>query len=389
VKGKGGGCLPVVVFLLVLAVAAGVYLERRWHDLPRESAGRTVLEVLDTPSAAEMKAHRRRIVSGEVLQGALRRMVGKDSGGPEQIQQLRERTEVTVEGPFLTVTVRGRKRGLDKVAEAIASAYEEDLVQQTITARRLRSEAVQAHMTLGESDVEKARLTMLDLAKKLGLSTMGVPSSQNEEVRQLAGRAAKAQTDLVLLEERRKLLTTEDLKAAAQAALTLPDKRIPHSLLSDWQEAEAAAAAVPTDNALKAGAERRKSELADKLKEIREVMSSQEAALRLEQQVLHRQLDMLRAQVLTTAHQDHELNTARENFERAAAQLRRLKEEATANRVEHSVVLRPVRIVDAAQEVRVPARRTLRGLKTATAGCAALLAGCLLMALTKALCRRA
>ena len=54
-----------------------------------------------------------------------------------------------------------------------------------------------------------------------------------------------------------------------------------------------------------------------------------------------------------------------------------------------AVVLRPLRTVDEADEIRVPARKTLQGLKAITGICAVLLIACLLTAVTKRLCRRA
>src|SRR5688500_1178019 len=63
---KESGCLPFLVFLLTIACACGI-VTLRCGLLPKENAGRVVIEILDKPTKADMKAHGARIRSGAIL----------------------------------------------------------------------------------------------------------------------------------------------------------------------------------------------------------------------------------------------------------------------------------------------------------------------------------
>ena len=214
VQKGGSGCFPVFVFLLVLAVAACVFLEKKWPNLPREYAGQVTVEVLDSPSKERMKNLGRRVLTGAVLGKALLNTGADRNMIVEELPKLRERVNVKTAGPFLTITVYGGQRELHKMAGAIAHAFNEDLIEEVITARRLRSQAVEAHMNLFAENAERARLNLLDIMKKLRLHPDGTGAQEDAPQKGVAQRLAKVSLDLALLEEQQKLLAGEDLKLA-------------------------------------------------------------------------------------------------------------------------------------------------------------------------------
>lgn len=387
---KGGsGCLPFFVFLLVLALAACVFLEKKWPNLPREYAGQVTVEVLDSPSKERMKNLSRRVLTGAVLGKALLN-TGTDRNMIEaELPKLRERVNVKTAGTFLTITVYGGQRELHKMAGAIAQAFNEDLIEEVITVRKLRSQAVEVNISMFAEYAERARANLLDITKKHSLHPDGTSTQEDAPQKGVAQRLAKVSLDLALLEEQQKLLAGEDLKRADGVVALLNKVSGPSRALLDWQAAQKDAAQEGAPPEAAKLAEDKKNELKRQFAHARDALDQQKALLESERKVLTATRDAQLAEELSTEQRRGDWREARAEYDRNLAFVNKLRDEATQARVDHSVVLHPMRTVDEADEIRVPARKTLQGLKAITAICAVLLIACLLTAITKRLCRRA
>jgi hypothetical protein len=327
------GCLPCLIFLLTLAAIGGA-VALKCGCLPKEKAGRTMLEVLGSPTKEQMQAHVTRITTREVLARAAR-----NKGADEQwAERTREHLEVEARGPFLTLTVfNGAAPPPDEdtpatVANLIAHAYQDDLKEEIEQQRRLPAQARAAYLTLQESEVEKARLVWLDVMQKHGMTPDGESLPIKAALGEFASRLAKVRADMMRVEAHAAVMNDDDpAKAAAAAEL----------------------------KALAAEADKLKAASDDAEKQAR-----QHQAMRSEA--------------------DH----AKATYERLRAQLQAMRAEDLKEKIEHSAVLRPVRVVEAAHAVNVPERGIRSFVILGIAASVALGLALLLGAVASRLCRR-
>src|SRR6185295_9906665 len=123
-SGEQSGCLPFWVFMLGVAVAGGLVVLRTGWLLPTDQAGRAVVEIMGSPTRDQMKAHEKRITSGEILKRAFKNLNLPNGAGKE--------VEAKASGPFITITVRTDNdvREAVSIAGVVANAYDEDLQSQ-------------------------------------------------------------------------------------------------------------------------------------------------------------------------------------------------------------------------------------------------------------------
>jgi len=328
--------VPFLVFLLTLA-AAGGWLVLKADLLPKETAGRTVIEIAGNPGAEEMKVHVDRIQSGVVLAKAAKRLgTGpKSARSAEHVAEwLRRSIEVKADGPFLTVTAFTRDYSPPELAGAVAAAYDEDLKEQVFNGRKRENQAREAHLTLLEADVEKARLEWMEMMLKLDVTPDGRDLANEASLRELAGRIAK---------ERVAMLSVE-------AKLAVQHK-------DDTPETKA---------------------------EIQKDLDRQRESL----QMLEKAFTDLESRARQRLVQQSEVDHARAAHQRLTKALNQLKEESIGRRIKESVVLVPVRVVEEAATVKVPNRQVKRTVRFAVFGSIVLLAAFLLASLAAKLCRR-
>jgi len=328
--------VPFLVFLLTLA-AAGGWLVLRADLLPKETAGRTVIEIAGNPGAGEMKVHVDRIQSGVVLAKAAKNLGtgAKSARSAEHVAEwLRRSIEVKADGPFLTVIAFTRDYSPPELAHAVAMAYDEDLREQVFNGRKRESQAREAHLTLLEADAEKARLEWMEMMKKLAVTPDGRDLANEASLRELAGRIAKDEVAIL----------------SDEASLAVHQKDDP-----------------PENKA-----------------EIQKDLDRQRESL----QMLEKAFADLESRARQRLIQQSEVDHARTAYERLTKALNQLKEESIGRRIKESVVLAPVRVVEEAATVKVPDRQVKRTVRFAVFGSMALLAAFLLSALTAKLCRR-
>lgn len=331
------GCVPFLVFILTLAAAAG-WLVLRADLLPKESAGRTVIEILGRPTAAEMKAHEARIQSGAVLTQAAKNLGPGTSSrrSAEHVAEwLRRSIEVQADGPFLTITAITKDYAPAELASAVAIAYGEDLKEQVISDRRRESQTRQAYIPILQADAEKARLTWLEFIKKSGLAPDGHDAVGEAAMREFATSIAKERAAII----------------RAEIEIAHPVDAIAPEVLA-----------------------KRQASLSNR----REVLKQLETGLA-----------ELSARSLDRASRETEAEHVRVKLEQLNKLLHQLQEETLTATVRESVVLQPIRIVENADIVKVADPELRKTVRLVIYGSLAGLAALLLAALAAKLSRRA
>lgn len=328
------GCLPALVFLLTLACAAGV-LVLKAGLLPKEPAGRVVVEINGSPSGPVMQAHAARIRSEAVLERAANSLDRTKLPAKERAA-LANSVEVEVNGPFLTVAVRSRDEDAGKWAGAVAAAYEDYLAEQVRNDRKREDQARQAYIKTYEADQEKARLEWMDMTKKLAGMAPGA--------RDLAREAAAKELASIIGKERAAIVGQE-------AGIALYSEGKPEEAKAEEQK----------DLALR-----------------REALARYQKAY-----------DDLQMQALHQASGRQEVDSAEEKFRRLSRELNALQEKELRARLEHSVVLVPLTVVEEAHVVKVPAQAMRQRLQLGLYTAVVALAAILLSVLTAKCCRRA
>lgn len=379
-----------MVFILTVACAAGI-LALRCGCLPKEDAGQTVIEILDSPAPAEMKAHVNRITSGDVLKDVAKYVSGSMPAKlrDEMTNRLRRNLEVSADGPFITITVYEDRRSPVEMSGAVATSYEEDLIKEFQIRRQLVIQNLAAHITQEEGEVEKARLAWLDFMKKYEFIPDGTSPVDTIAVSEIAARLATARLELAMAGQRAAALQDSDLEKALTAAAALPGEkgvsfRDELAVFSQLKAAAAAPGAPPA--------------AASKLKAQRDQATEAvgHAIVSLQSEV---RLHSLEISTLETALKQHEQNlrshqmrrsemdTAKEKYERQLKLLNGLKEESMDLAVKNGVRLRPVRVVEEAHPAKVPDRRIRKFVRLGVIASATLLAASLLSAFASRLCR--
>jgi hypothetical protein len=325
-----------MVFLLALACGAGLFVLRS-DLLPKKDAGRAVIEIMDSPTAAEMKAHVRRITSAEVLKLALKNPNPANQLEPpgvpeERVNLLTENVAASANGPFITITVYGSEQSPAAMAEAVARAYSAYLIETVNEDRRRYHQALIANINLAVAETEKARLEWMDLAKKHGAAPDGKAHSEAAVEKELASRLAKARADLVMIEARTGLLKEDD-----------PNK----------------SAAVTEVETMRAVIEQLKSAAA------RAVTDS-----------------------IAAEYRRAEADNAKANYDRQRQHLEGMRTDDIKRKLKESVVLMPTRIVEEAAPVQAPDRRIRKHVQAGVVVAGALMAAFLLAALASRLVRR-
>jgi|GEM_PF-4663667 len=320
-----------MVFILAVAGGAG-FLSLKCGCLPKEDAGQIVIEILDSPTPAEMKAHVRRITSGEVIRRAARNAGGDlpDKVRGEMQDRMHRNVEVSSEGPFITITAYDDRGSPAEMANAVATSYQEDLISETVEPRRRVAQNSMGQITLNEAATEKARLEWLELAKRHKFTPDGTSPAETVAGREIATRLAKAKVDHALAKQ-------------AETGSEGPDLELAQ----------------------------------DKTKGIALEVTTLEAALKQhEENITHR------------VQSRSEMDTAKAKYERLLKLLNNLKEERMEQNVKDGVVIRPLRVMDEARPVRVTDRRIRKYVQFGVKASAVLVASFLLCALAGRLCRR-
>ena len=323
-----------MVFLLAIAGACGLGALYGGF-LPKEDAGRAIIEILNNPSKDAMKAHAQRIRSGAVLEKVIKNLnAAQSSKGREEVRDsLQQNLDVTVSGPFLTITVYEKNQSPAEFANGVAQAYDEDLkMEEEINAKR-ESQNLQGQITVNESSAGKARLEWLDIMRKHDLRPDAGSIVNDAITREIATRLAKDSAELVELENR--ILVTDptdpllaDKKAAAEAL---------RAQIKSWQKAA-------------------------------------------------KEQDM---ELLSRTQRRSDMDEAKYRYDSQGSLVHKLREESMDRNISEGVVKRPTRLIEEARTVDVPDRRLVKLVGLGTAGCAVLLAALLLTALATRLCRRA
>lgn len=322
-----------MVFLLTVACAGGL-VALRCGLLPKEDAGRVVIEILDKPTKAEMQAHAERIRSGAVLELAVKDLSGAQ---PRNVREdirdrLQQNLDVTASGPFLTVTVYEKTQSPAELANAVAEAYRNDLNALADDIWKREAQNRVAQITLMELTVEKARLEWLDIMKKHDLRPEAGSVIADAAAKEIAARLAKANADLAMLESGMtgKEAADTDLVAMKSSAAVLTAQ------ISAWQK-----------------------------------MSKEQEA-----------------EVLSRLQRRSDMDYASERYESQRRLLHNLREEDMKRNISAGVVKRPTRIVEEARPLTVPDRRLVKFVRLGTAASSLLLVALLLTALATRLCRR-
>jgi hypothetical protein len=323
-----------MVFILTVACAAGL-VGLRCGCLPKEDAGQTVIEIMDAPTPAEMKAHVTRVLSGEISKRAVK--LAFNQSDPEGVQQereerLRENLEASATGPFITITTFDKQRSSAEMANVVARAYEEYLINGIEESSRRFRQALMAQITLEESATEKARLEWLDLTRRHGFTPDGKSLSDAAVAKETATRLAKARADLIILESR--------------------------------------AAGLKDDDPAKASAATDVQALRDTIKQFTAATAEMDAA------------------AFSREQNRAEVDIAKEKYERLRNHLSRMKQENLDRNLKESVVLMPVRVIEEARPVKVPDRRIRKFVRFGVIVSAALIVALLLSAAARRLCRR-
>lgn len=323
-----------MVFLLTVACACGI-VALRCGLLPKEDAGRVVIEILDKPTKAEMQAHSERIRSSAVLERVIKNLNAAQSprGRDEVRDSLQGNLDVRVSGPFLTVTLYEKNQSPAEFAHGVAQAYEEDLKRETETGAKLVMQMLASQITINEASTEKARLEWLDIMKKHDLRPDAGSVVAEVAEKETATRLAGARADLAAMEAGMKLKDADDPGLAA--------------------------------------------------------MKSETAALTGQIGALENAAKEQHVELLSRLQRRSDMDYARDRYDSQLRLLSNLREEYANRTIRANVVLRPTRIVEEARTVEVPDRRLVKFVRLGTAGSAVLLAALLLTALATRLCRRA
>jgi hypothetical protein len=335
-QGEAVGCLPAVVFLLALACGAGLFVLRS-ELLPKEDAGRTVIEIMDAPTAAEMKAHVRRITSGEVLKLGLKNLnppnqLELPGVWEERLNRLTDNVVASAKGPFITITAFGSQHPPAALAHDVAQAYSEFLKDAIEQDRRRYNQALVAHINLGIAETEKARLEWIDLSRKHAVAPDGKAQGEAAYEKELASRLAKARADLVMLEARIGTLKDDDPNKTAAVTEV-------QTLRAVIEQLKSAAAQAVTDS-------------------------------------------------IAAEYRRAEADYAKANYDRQRHHLEGMRNDDIKRRLKESVVLMPTRIVEEAAPVQAPDRRIRKNVKAGMVVSGVLMAAFLLAALASRLARR-
>ena len=323
-----------MVFLLTVACACGI-VALRCGLLPKEDAGRVVMEILEKPSKEEMKAHAERIRSSAVLERVIKNLnAAQTSKGREEVRDiLQQNLDVRVSGPFLTITLYEKNQSPAEFAHGVAQAYDEDLKTEEEIAYKRQAQMLASQIAVYESEAEKARLEWLDIMKKHDLRPDGESIITQAAEKETAARLAKATADLAVMEANMKRKDAADPDLAT--------------------------------------------------------MKSETAALTAQIAALEKAAKEQHGELFSGLQRRSNMDTARDRYDKQLRFLSNLREEAMNRGVRALVVKRPTRIVEEARTIQAPDRRLVKFFRVGTAASAALLAALLLTALATRLCRRA
>jgi hypothetical protein len=349
--------------------------------LPKERAGRTVLEIMGTPDKQQMKAHVTRILSGDILKRAFASAKG--------VEQLRENVEVSAQGPFITITAYASDMKEAGLAAAVANSYDEDLRGQDEGVHRRANQAIEAFINIKGGETETARLNWMEIMKKYQLTADGRSLADETAASEMTSRLAKAKADLVPVTQRVAALKERDTDKVAAAILASPSADA--ALKGKCQEyfdlkATASVGGAPPEAA--ANLKTTRERLNSRIDSYRTQSEMEVQALRTQISSYDAAVQELDKAAFSRLNRRSEMDQAKMTYDSQKAMLNRLKDEAMERRVKESVVQMRSRVIEEAAAVEVPSRFARRVTRFTVIGCAVLLAALLVSSFAGRCCRR-
>jgi hypothetical protein len=359
--------------------------------LPTETAGRTVIEILGSPTPEQMTAHGVRILSEEVQKQAFAKI--------NATRRPSVKLTADVKGPFIMITAFPagiQTSGIDDgaagsaLAAAVAQAYEEDLVSVNQGAANRTNQAIEAHIHVKMSETEKARLYWMDLLNKYGSVAEGSPSADEATSREIVSRIAKARLEIALLRHRAAILKEQDIDKVSAAIID--GWSGPRKLISDCQfylkqKAAGTAAGAPTEAVT--NFQNARKDLTGELNDTRVEIDTEMRGLQGEINSLVSAAKEFDGIVMSRLGGRAETDAAKVIYDAQKSQLNSLREEKMQRAVKDSVVQVHTRVIEPALAVELPARWARKAARYATYGSGVLLAALFIGAIAVRLRRRA
>lgn len=386
------GCFPFLVFVLILVGAAGALVMRTDLFLPTETAGRTVIEIMGSPTPEQMTAHGVRILSEEVQKQAFARINATRRPGV--------RVSADVKGPFIMLTAYPEGMqipgSLDDAAAAsglvaaVAQAYDQDLLDVNLGAMRRTNQAIEAHIASKMAETEKARLEWMDLLKKYGAVAEGSPSADEASSRDLASRIAKAKTEIALLRHRATMLKEQDIDKVSAAIIDGWSGS--RKLISDCQfylKQKAAGTAPGAAAEAVTNFQNARKDLTGELNDVRAEIDTEMRGLQGEINSFTAAQQEFDDAVFSRLGRRSQTDAAKVIYDAQKTQLNSLREEMRQRAVKDSVVQVNTRVIEPATAVELPARWARKAARYATYGSGVLLGALFIGAIVMRLRRRA